>query len=536
MASIPLPALSVRSNEQSPLDTFAKLQTIKQLMGQQQLQQSQLQTQGLQQTGISQENQQRALQLQDQQTLRSLAPKYVTKDADGNIKGFDFNGFANEASGSGVNPATLQQMTLQHSQAVKAIADADEATRNNEIAKNKQAYEVLEGVRGQKDPQAKQAAYQQGLQSLGKLGVDTSKYPQQVPPDDMLNTFEAGLGMHAQALADAKTSAETNQLNQKARLDQMEANQKGSPLTAMEANPSEMAGDKLPSAMGYLQSKINDPSTDPVDKARATRLLSTAQTVKTNQLAMDASKKATEQAIQDGDPNAAAKLLVDGTVAPAQLISSRKPEFAQKAFTAAQALQPGWSAQKADADFKVASSPANVAFFGSAKSLTDKGGTLDQLKDAGKDIPQNQIPVFNTIADALKASQGSGPIAKYAAIALGVADDYAKVMGGGMGSDTSRNQAIQLISAKQSPEQREASLEGIRGSVGSQTKSRIGANTVLQKMYGGQVQEQQGGGGATRPQGVPANFVHIKSSDGQTHWVPSLEAAKKIDPGAQAVP
>jgi hypothetical protein len=209
MASIPLPALSVRSNEQSPLDTFAKLQTIKQLMGQQQLQQSQLQTQGLQQTGISQENQQRALQLQDQQTLRSLAPKYVTKDSDGNIKGFDFNGFVNEASGSGVNPATLQQMTLQHSQAVKAIADADEATRNNEIAKNKQAYEVLEGVRGQKDPQAKQAAYQQGLQSLGKLGVDTSKYPQQVPPDDMLNTFEAGLGMHAQALADAKEQSET---------------------------------------------------------------------------------------------------------------------------------------------------------------------------------------------------------------------------------------------------------------------------------------------------------------------------------------
>jgi hypothetical protein len=178
-------------------------------------------------------------------------------------------------------------------------------------------------------------------------------------------------------------------------------------------------------------------------------------------------------------------LLVNGTVAPSQLISSRKPEFAQKAFSGAAALQPGWNAQKAEADYKVASSPAQVQFFGSSKSLTDKGGTLDQLAAAGKDIPEGQIPIFNTVADALKASTGSGPVAKYAAVALGVADDYAKVMGGGQGSDSSREQALKLISAKQSPEQRAASIEGIRGAVGSQASSRIGNNTVLNKMYGG---------------------------------------------------
>ena len=175
-----------------------------------------------------------------------------------------------------------------------------------------------------------------------------------------------------------------------------------------------------------------------------------------------------------------------GTVAPSQIISSHRPA-AQQAFTAAQQMQPGWSAQKADADYKVASSPAQVAFFGSAKSLTDKGGTLDQLADAAKDIPANQLPVFNTVADAVKASTGSGPIAKYAALALGVADDYSKVMGGGQGSDTSRTQAMNIIAAKQSPEQRAAAIEGIRGAVGSQTNSRIGNNAVLQKMYGGSV-------------------------------------------------
>jgi hypothetical protein len=105
------------------------------------------------------------------------------------------------------------------------------------------------------------------------------------------------------------------------------------------------------------------------------------------------------------------------------------------------------------------------------------------------------------VADAIKASTGSGPVAKYASLALGVADDYSKVMGGGQGSDTSRTQALQLIAAKQSPEQRSASIEGIRGAVSSQTTSRIGSNSVLQKMYGSQTtssgNSQTSGDGAT---------------------------------------
>jgi hypothetical protein len=195
-------------------------------------------------------------------------------------------------------------------------------------------------------------------------------------------------------------------------------------------------------------------------------------------------KKAAEQAITDGDPKAAAQLLINGTVAPSQIISSRKPAFAQEAFTAASQMQPGWNAQKADADFNVAKSPNNVAFFGSAKSLTDKGGTLDQLADAAKDIPANQIPVFNSVADVWKAATGSGPVAKYASILLGVTDDYSKVMGGGQGSDSSRGQAINLVPLKASPEQRAAAIEGIRGAVGSQVNSRIGNNPVLRNMYG----------------------------------------------------
>jgi len=221
--------------------------------------------------------------------------------------------------------------------------------------------------------------------------------------------------------------------------------------------------------------------------------------VQASKLALAKAEKAAEQAIADGDPKAAAQLLVSGAVAPSQLVSSRKPAFAQQAFTAARELDPNWNATKADADYNVAKSPNNLAFFGSAKSLTDKGGTLDQLKDAAKDIPEHKLPVFNTVDDWIKASTGSGPIAKYAALALGVADDYSKVMGGGQGSDTSRSQALHLIGAQQSPEQKAASLEGIRGAVNSQKNSRIGNNSILRNMYGDEPTETK----KTSSQGSP---------------------------------
>lgn len=267
---------------------------------------------------------------------------------------------------------------------------------------------------------------------------------------------------------------------------ELENNESVDPLLKMQTNPSEaFSGDKLPASIAYLQSQVK--SSDPKVAVRARSLLGMANAAKNQELAIDRSKKETAQAIADGDPVAAGKLLVDGTVAPSQIISARKPEFAQKAFSAAAQLAPGWSAQKAEADYSVAKSSGQVTFFGSAKSLTDKGGTLDQLADAAKDIPDNKIPVFNTLQDAIAAASGSGPIAKYAAIALGVADDYSKVMGGGQGSDAGRTQALNIFKPDQSPEQRQGVLEGVRGSVLSQTHSRIGNNSVLQRMYGDQL-------------------------------------------------
>jgi len=508
-----IPATATMQAPKPPADPLAMYSEMLQIQEAQNRQRYlQQQTQGLQL-----ENQQRQLQLQDAQTLRSIAPNHLTRDEDGKVNGYDWQGLFDEASQRGVNPATLNKMQMDQADVRQKLASASKSERENWEGLMKEAYEHVEGVRGIQDPQQRQQLYSHALGWAAKNKVDISQFPKQAPDDNGLSPIESQLGMTSQHLADAKTAAEGQKMGAEAGLSQIKLG------LAQNTKPGDydqlisQAASNNPTLAGRTQREVNfylqRGDIENANKA-LTRMSEQLGEVEkeTNPAALAAklhlatATKAAEQAISDGDPRAAAQLLISGTVAPSQLVSSRKPAFAQQAFSAAAKMQPGWSATKADADYKVASSSANVAFFGSAKSLTDKGGTLDQLADAAKDIPANKIPIFNTVADALKASTGSGPIAKYAAIALGVADDYSKVMGGGQGSDTSRTQALQLISAKQSPAQRAASIEGIRGSVLSQTNSRIGNNAVLEKMYGGQgsIGQTAGGksGNANDPLGI----------------------------------
>lgn len=508
MGSIPLPALHVNPpQQQDPMAGMEKLVQLKSLMQGQQMQQQEMQIRGQ--------------QVKDQQAttaaMKAIDPSKYQSDpsayyADVSKSVLDNGGSATAAQGVQQHGLTvLKTVSDMHAQ------DAATGSKNLEtfIAKQKALGDGLAEAKDIPDEQlqawtlARIKTFADGgvldPQSAQHLaqGVQQATDPKALRAQIQV-TANSALG--AKAIADQKkTEAETAKSQSEADLGQNKLeiirNYKNNPQLLNSQVDAAAPPDKYGSLNVRTKAMVNQAmSVGDVDAAKEAIKQASEQVggiekdvaEKTNpavqaaELHLATAKKAAEQAITDGDPRAAAQLLVDGTVAPSQLVSSRKPAFAQQAFTAAAQMQPGWSATKADADYKVASSPANVAFFGSAKSLTDKGGTLDQLADAAKDIPHDKIPVFNTVADALKASTGSGPIAKYASIALGVADDYSKVMGGGQGSDTSRNQALSLVTAKQSPEQRAASIEGIRGSVGSQLNSRIGNNTVLHKMYGGQ--------------------------------------------------
>jgi hypothetical protein len=405
----------------------------------------------------------------------------------------------------------LQQHVLQMKQQAATIAmnDARAGSSNAEALKTKNGLivDAMGGVLNQPDAQLPQAI-QQTAQQLAQQGLFDPQHVQQ-----------------AQQLAQL---AQTNPAQARQQL-QVQANSLGGFAKLLENAQKQVQvqqeqGKSDPNSPFYAPSPASvamgtAPGAQQIQAGETAQAARNAGAEESARMPGEMRLAAQRQALSQGDPSAAAQLLVNGDATLSELKArGSTPEFIAQTLAAAHQQSGGqYNAQQADAQFQVAKSPANVAFFGSAKSLTDKGGTLDQLAQTAKSIPANKLPVFNTVADWEKAATGSGPIAKYASQALGVADDYSKVMGGGQGSDTSRAQALKLIAAAQSPDQRAASIEGIRGAVGSQIAGRIGQNPILKRMYGDNPAQPsaQPGQQAAPPQGA----THIApGSDGKMHY------------------
>lgn len=202
--SIPLSIQGPKAPE-NPLDQYARVLAIKN-----QATESQLQQQAQQSNAIALKTQQQ--QYDDQQTLRQLAPKFSGKDKDGNGT-YDLEGLATAAEAKGVSPALTNQIRTQHYAHVEAAAKAGTAQLDLEQKHNQKRYQIIEGIKGIDDPNERETAYQQGLNSLATDGMDVSHLPKNAPSNKDLEAYESQLGMHNQILTDAKSLAETNEKN-----------------------------------------------------------------------------------------------------------------------------------------------------------------------------------------------------------------------------------------------------------------------------------------------------------------------------------
>jgi len=278
----------------------------------------------------------------------------------------------------------------------------------------------------------------------------------------------------------------------------------------------------------------NDPNETPQRRQTAQAVIAGQSTLAGSKAAAVAKaqepfqlrKQMQEQSLKTGTPEDAGRLLANGDLTLTELKSrGSTPAFIISATNAAKAIDPKYVAQKADAEYKIASNQANTTFFGSANSLLDQGGTLDQLSANYQKLDNTEIPYFNKVEDYLGYQAGNPAMAGFMQTALGVADDYAKVMGGGTGSDTSRLQVLHSFSNAHNPAQMQAAIDAARAAVQSQTRSRIRSNAILQKMYGGTY-------GSTPPAAAPhqtptpkPQFLAV-TKDGKlgyngTAWVPT---------------
>ncbi len=227
MATIPLPALHGAPIQQGP----GLLEMYGQALGIKNAQQEMAQRQAMapmQQAATQQALDSGALDLrakeqavQDQTTLRTLTPKYVQKDENGNVTGYNYAGLFDAAAGAGVSPNTLSALQKGISDATMAKANATKAQLENDATVNAQAYQRLEGIRAIKDPAQRQQAWQAVMPWVGQnaatLKINPGMLPASVPDDGTLNGFEAMLGMHAQQLKDADTQSSIGKNNAQAQ-------------------------------------------------------------------------------------------------------------------------------------------------------------------------------------------------------------------------------------------------------------------------------------------------------------------------------
>jgi hypothetical protein len=322
----------------------------------------------------------------------------------------------------------------------------------------------------------------------------------------------------------------------KSRADQQAAD----PLFKYQQDPAELA---KPGAQAALSAYIADPSNknNINGLAQAQMLMTKADIAQKNEvrqaeLKASATKNA-EMAATAGDPKQAGQLLVEGQLtladlksrgsSPAQIIAATN---AAKAYAASQGKT--YNASDEVVGEHTLSAPSNQVFFGSARSLVQGGGMLDQLKIAHDALGATALPSFNTAEQWKNYQAGSPELATFRAAVLNAADDAAKVMGGGTPTDALRDLFIKTFNANINNLGFDGAIKQAREGVRSQVTGRIGTNNYIAQREGDILHDEPKAANFSRPAGVSAGAKLMQVPGHDPVWIESqsLDAARKNNP------
>jgi hypothetical protein len=192
---------------------------------------------------------------------------------------------------------------------------------------------------------------------------------------------------------------------------------------------------------------------------------------------------------EDGSWNPASipVALVEGNMDPTQL-SKRTTDYNAKIQQASQySLEKygkPFDLAQAQSDYKYATTSTNQNTLKMIQGMTEPGGAIDIAKGAATALPQLNSSTLNKVFNASATEFGSKEATNFHTAMLGLADEYSKVMGGGIGSDTGRQQALDILKASYSKGQIAGAIGIMQNDIAARKNALVGNNRYLVKQYG----------------------------------------------------
>jgi hypothetical protein len=197
-----------------------------------------------------------------------------------------------------------------------------------------------------------------------------------------------------------------------------------------------------------------------------------------------------------------AKNLVEGNIDPSQIPrrSAAYTIIANKADTYSRnTYGKPFDMASAASEYQYAKNPQTQNTFKMINAMTDKGGSIEIAQKAAEKLPQMDSQTLNNVFNVAATQFGSPEATNFHTAMLGLADEYSKVMGGGVSSDTGRQQGLDLLRAGYSKGQMSGAINTMQKDIAARKSAMIGDNRYLTKQYG--YKPPSGSQSATGPNG-----------------------------------
>ena len=152
-------------------------------------------------------------------------------------------------------------------------------------------------------------------------------------------------------------------------------------------------------------------------------------------------------------------------------------------------------------------------------------GSIGQLQGQLRALGNTPIPKVNDLKNWAIKNAGQPGVTDFQATMLGVADEMGRILGGGVATDSSRQEANAIIDKGFSTAQGEGAIKAIRGLFANRYNAVIGNNSYLNKWYGKManplaVTTGQTGAPAPAPDGTIVNTPKGQQIKQGGAWVP----------------